>query len=130
MNVNVFVNNMDYNAYVCDSKSMREKLPKNVLQASQPLIEQGGIGGINLHSLVRLAMEKHQLDPSCGIEVDYWSNELQTFIMCGICDPSETEEFCFIAEEELLLHRDASCLLLRFKNCTGNVIDFTDGPIA
>ena len=75
-------------------------------------------------------MVKQELDPSCGIEVDYWSNELQTFIMCGICDPNETDEFLFIAEDELLLHGDTACLLLRFKNCTGNVIDFSEGPMA
>ena len=73
-----------------------------------------------------MAMKKHGLDPSCGIEVDYWSSLMQTFVMCGILDPDKDDEVNFISEEELLLHMEASCLILRFKNCTGNVIDFSE----
>ena len=38
-----------------------------------------------------------------------------------------SEEVNFIPEDELLINSESelSCLILRFKNCTGNVIDFS-----
>lgn len=112
--VNVLVNSMNLN-----DKS-------NIFPAIQHLIERNNIEGIDLNDLVKMALDKYGLDPTCGIEVDYWSNLMQTFVMCGIYDPQEDDDVNFLSEEELLLHMESSCLILRFKNCTGNVIDFSE----
>ena len=112
--VNVLVNSMNLN-----DKS-------NIFPAIQDLIERNNIEGIDLNNLVKMALDKYSLDPTCGIEVDYWSNLMQTFVMCGIYDPQEDDDVNFLSEEELLLHMESSCLILRFKNCTGNVIDFSE----
>ena len=40
------------------------------------MMTKDGIEGLNLNTLVKLAMEAYDLDPSYDIQVDYWSNML------------------------------------------------------
>ena len=70
-------------------------------------------------------MEKYKLNPDYNIQVDYWSNLSQTFILCGCMNPQPEDGANFIPEEELCQNNEGiPCLVLRFKNCTGNVINF------
>ena len=70
-------------------------------------------------------MEKYELSQEDDIKVDFWSNRFQTFINSGSFRP-KPEEKSFMPEDELIVDRDEKVyLILRFKNSTGNVIDFT-----
>ena len=49
--------------------------------------------------------------------------------MCGTMDP-DIENACFIPENDLSVNMDGEpCLILRLKNCTGNLIDLTNTKI-
>ena len=49
--------------------------------------------------------------------------------MCGTIDP-DTEEVHFIAENDLSVNKDGNpCLVLRLKNCTGNMIDLENSNV-
>ena len=81
-------------------------------------------------------MDKYRLDPQFGISVDYWSNSMQTFVICdnlfsqgeqGASDDIEMNDCLnsshIIGEEDFMVNdKDVTCLFLRFKNCTGNII--------
>ena len=81
-------------------------------------------------------MDKYRLDPQFGISVDYWSNSMQTFVICdnlfsqgeqGASDDIEMNDCLnsshIIGEEDFMVNdKDVACLFLRFKNCTGNII--------
>ena len=42
----------------------------------------------------------------------------------------ESEEYSFIAEDDLSVNKDGNpCLVLRLKNCTGNLIDLSNTKI-
>ena len=70
-------------------------------------------------------MEKYELSPKFNIQVDYWSNMSQTYILCGVMDPKPEDPANFLPESELCENDDEKkFLVLRFKNCTGNVINF------
>ena len=70
-------------------------------------------------------MDSYDLDPAFDVQVDYWSNSLQTFLVFGTFDPDSTES-TILAEEELLENEEGKhCLVLRFKNCTGNIVDLS-----
>ena len=87
---------------------------------------QDGVEGIDLNPLVKTSMEHFDLNPIYNIQVDYWSQVHQTYIRCGTFD-SEASETEFVAEDELTLNKqEKPCLILRFKNCTGNVIDLSE----
>ena len=73
------------------------------------------------------AMEHLKLDPEAGIQVDYWSNMTQSFILCGHFYP---EDSTYIAEDELIEILGRSCIIFRFSNCTGNLINFVDSKKA
>lgn len=107
------------------------------------LIYQDGIEGYDLGSLIDIAMDVYDLDQEYGVQVDYWSNSLQTYLMCdnlftyrnsnqsqrslrsiGSNLPTVRHVIC---EEDLTMNNEGKpCLLLRFKNCTGNVIHLDD----
>ena len=70
-------------------------------------------------------MDSYDLDPVFNVQVDYWSNTLQTFLVFGTFNPDSSER-TFLAEDDLLENEDGKhCLVLRFKNCTGNIIDLS-----
>ena len=72
-------------------------------------------------------MEIYELDPSHDIQVDYWSNQIQTYQTCSYLNPWTTDGEHFISEDDLCVSNEGKpCLVLRFKNCTGNIIDLDD----
>ena len=82
-------------------------------------------------------MEKYSLDPAFGISVDYWANSLQTFVafdnlhsLVGGVDSEmdgNMNESQMITEDDLIVSAEGkTCLFLRFKNCTGNIIKLSE----
>ena len=87
---------------------------------------QNEVEGIDLNPLVRLAMGKYELYQEDDIKVDVWSNRNQTFINTGSFRP-KADDKNFLPEDELIVDGDEKTyLILRFKNSTGNVIDFSE----
>ena len=69
-------------------------------------------------------MEKFDISSDVGIQVDYWSSVLQSFIICGSFNPDRK---FFLPEDELIKRGDNQYIMvLRFFNCTGNLIDLTN----
>ena len=100
--------------------------------------------GYDLGALIDLALDVYDLDSQFGIQVDYWSNSLQSYLICdnlfshrssvkssnshksGLSVISQSVRH-IICEEDLTTTSDGKpCLLVRFKNCTGNIIDLDD----
>ena len=110
------------------------------IELELPLVYQDGVEGYDLGALIDLAMDVYDLDAQYGVQVDYWSNSLQTYLICdnlfshrrsnvsnasGMSNMSTVRHV--ICEEDLTISSEGRpCLLLRFKNCTGNVIQFDD----
>ena len=69
-------------------------------------------------------MEIFTICSEAGVQVDYWSNMSQTFIINGFFNP---DGVMFLPETELI-SKDGHqfIMVLRFFNCTGNFIDFTE----
>ena len=85
-------------------------------------------------------MDLYHLDPDFGVTVDYWANSMQMYIVCGDMTVYRghnaskggnkakiSTEPCIIPKWDLLVNKKErkTCLFLRFKNCTGNIIDLT-----
>ena len=51
------------------------------------MMNQFGIDGIDLNKVVKFAMEKYEINPNHNVQVDYWSRQSQTYILCGCMDP-------------------------------------------
>ena len=114
------------------------------IELKLPLITNGDVVGYDLAALVKIAMTVYRLDPDFGVTVDYWANSMQTFIVCGddfvyrVSRPhrafgvgGSNTPYYIIPEEDLMFsRRDGKAkLFLRFKNCTGNVIDLSNNDI-
>ena len=90
------------------------------------IISKDGVEGIDLDSIVKYTMDCYQLNPAFDVQVDYWSNSLQSFLTTGTFDPESPPGVNVLAEEDLLVNEEGKpCLVLRFKNCTGNIIDLS-----
>jgi len=75
--------------------------------------------------LVQFAAEFYELNPEYNIQFDYWSNVIQSYVMHGTLDP-DPESVHLVAVAELGKNQDGkSCLVIRLKNCTGNIIDLS-----
>jgi len=99
------------------------------------------VEGYDLGALIDLALDVYDLDPQFGVQIDYWSNSMQTYLICdnlfshrmsnasnmsGMSAMSQNVRH-IICEEDLTTNNEGSpCLLLRFKNCTGNIIELED----
>ena len=73
----------------------------------------------------------YSLDTDSSVQVDYWSDSMQMYMICG--DPfSQPDEKHIVTEDDLIASSDGQkTLLLRLKNCTGNIIIFTGNhPVA
>ena len=71
-------------------------------------------------------MECYDLDPAFDVQVDYWSNSLQSFLTTGTFSDDTPSEPNLLSTDDLLVNEDGMpCLVLRFKNCTGNIIDLS-----
>lgn len=68
-NITVLVADMDINDQV-------------KIEHPLPLIEKDGIEGYDLGALIDITMEVYDLDPQFGIQVDYWSASMQTYLIC------------------------------------------------
>jgi hypothetical protein len=107
------------------------------------LIYQDGLEGYDLGSLIELTMDVYDLDDQYGVQVDYWSNSVQTYLICDnlfshrasnqsnrshqSLSSSQSSVKHMICEDDLVINSEGMpCLLLRFKNCTGNTILFDD----
>ena len=72
-------------------------------------------------------MDLYELDPLFDIQVEYWSNQCQTFVSCNYLNPYTTNGENFISINDLSVSNEGNpCLILRFKNCTGNIIDLDE----
>lgn len=47
----------------------------------KPILSDG-LEGYDLGALIDIAMEVYDLDPQFGVQVDYWSNSMQTYLIC------------------------------------------------
>ena len=95
------------------------------IEQEMPLIKStDGIEGIDLDRIVKYTMDCYSLNPAFDVQVDYWSNSLQAFLTTGTFSTVTPAEINLLPTEDLLVNEDGKpCLVLRFKNCTGNVID-------
>ena len=102
----------------------------NELVQDQQIISRDGVDGIDLGKIITAAMEKYDINSDAGVQVDYWSNMSQTYVLCGCLDPTISESAIFLPEDELCQKQDGTpYLVLRFKNSTGNIINFFDSDI-
>ena len=102
-----------------------------LIELELPLITQDdGTTGYDICALVKKAVQAYDLDPDCGIQVDYWSNSLQMYVLAEDLFTNATAG-AMVMEEDLIYceNQDRSekyecktCLLIRLKNCTGNII--------
>ena len=71
---------------------------------------------------MQITFEHFKIGHDCDVKIDYWSNTIQSFVICGEFDITTAS---FLPEEELMTNGEKFCIILRLSNCTGNVIDFT-----
>ena len=96
-------------------------------------------------------MEKYELESEFGVTVDYWANSMQMFTVCGDLfserecnaaqgqtediggnaydremDSCSNERHIILKEDLMVTDEGKTCLFLRFKNCTGNIINLSD----
>ena len=111
------------------NSQLDQKQPRISLEL--PLISLNDEEGYNLRALVHKALNKYNLDYKCGLQVDYWSNSMQTYILCDDIFEHDSSKPWLIPKEDLIycekddngeVAKSEICLLLRIKNCTGNVI--------
>ena len=117
---------------------IKDQMP---IEAELPLICVDNIEGYDLGALIDLALEVYDLDSQFGIQVDYWSNSLQSYLICDNLfshrssiqsknsrnSAASQNQRHIICEEDLTVSREGKpCLLVRFKNCTGNIIALED----
>lgn len=126
-NITVYVADMDVDEQV-------------KIEQELPLIYQDGLEGYDLGSLIDLAMDVYDLDEQYGVQVDYWSHAMQTYLICdnlfSVRNSNQSNRSLqsnvggvrhIIDEDDLAINSEGNpCLLLRFKNCTGNIILFDD----
>jgi len=105
-----------------------------------PLVHKDGIEGYDLGALIEIAMDVYDLDEQYGVQVDYWSNSMQTYLICDNLFSNRNSNQSHmsyaskysnirhvISEDDLAVNNEGKpCLFLRFKNCTGNVIELDD----
>lgn len=108
-----------------------------------PLIYQDGHEGYDLGALIDIAMDVYDLDEQYGVQVDYWSHSMQTYLICdnifSVRNSNQSNRSLqslpsnaggvrhIICEDDLATNSEGNpCLLLRFKNCTGNIIELDD----
>lgn len=129
-NITVYIADMD----VAEQVKIEQELP---------LIYRDGLEGFDLGSLIELTMDVYDLDDQYGIQVDYWSQSCQTYLMCdnlfthrASTQSARSQKSLssnlgdvkhMICEDDFVINNEGKpCLLLRFKNCTGNTILFDD----
>ena len=87
--------------------------------------------GYNLRALVYKVLKIYDLDFKCGLQVDYWSNSMQNYVLCDDIFDHDSDRPYLISKEDLVYYgkeegdevtSGKTCLILRIKNCTGNVI--------
>jgi len=88
-------------------------------------------------------MDVYDLDDQYGVQVDYWSNSIQTYLICDNLFSHRASNQSnrslqslssnhggvkhMICEDDLVINGEGKpCLLLRFKNCTGNTVLLDD----
>ena len=47
-----------------------------------PFLTQDDAQGYDFSELVGITMDEYNLDSDCGIQVDYWSNSMQMYVIC------------------------------------------------
>ena len=123
-NITILLANMDINAQLNSGNQID-------IELELPLIASKDGDGYDLRALATKALETYHLDIDSGIQVDYWSNSLQMYILCNDLFALDSTDTHLILEEDLLFceldehderEEAKTCLLLRFKNCTGNQI--------
>ena len=76
----------------------------------------------DLRPLLTEACAHYQLDINDGIQYDYWSDTLQTYMLCGTLEEEKGE--LWVQGSDLSTNKEGQRLLiLRLKNRTGNMID-------
>ena len=98
------------------------------IQPVMPLITlDDGEEGYELDAMIHIALYMYKLDPNF-VQVDIWDNSLQTLIISNdlyaIERNSDNSNIRIIKEEQLYEDSEENLsLILRFKNCTGNIIN-------
>ena len=111
--VNIFVSDLD------------QAVPTG-LTVEQYVSRVKGVDCVELSTFITKAMALYELDPAFDIQVEYWSNMCQTFVACNYLSAFEERENLINVDEMSISLAGNSCLTLRFKNCTGNVIDLSE----
>jgi len=52
------------------------------IELELPLICKDNVEGYDLGALIDLALEVYDLDSQFGVQIDYWSNSMQTYLIC------------------------------------------------
>ena len=116
-----------------DNIDLKNQLEKKQTQISLelPLISLHDEEGYNLRALVYKALKIYDLDFKCGLQVDYWSNSMQIYVLCDDIFNHDSDKPYLISKDDLVYYESEendeeapgkTCLILRIENCTGNVI--------
>merc|ERR1712176_1496559 len=81
-------------------------------------------------ALVCATMKAYKLDPMCGVFVEYYSCSMGSYMQSDyLFSESAQHVQHLIAKDDLWVKESSLILLLRFRNCTGNIIELTKEPI-
>ena len=67
-----------------------------------PLISLFDVEGYNLRALVYKVLRRYNLDYKCGLQVDYWSNSMQTYILCDDIFDHDADRPWLIPKDDLI----------------------------
>ena len=60
--------------------------------------------GIDLNVIARETLNHYKLDPTYGIEVEYWSSYYQTYVSLGLQYAESLNEVYVLNEDELIFN--------------------------
>ena len=95
---------------------------QTALENEADLYKQGDKELFDLRPLLNQVCDHYQLDINDGIQYDFWSDTLQTYMLCETLE--EEKEELWVHSDDLSTNKEGRHLLiLRLKNRTGNMID-------
>ena len=89
-----------------DNIDLKNQLEKKQTQISLelPLISLHDEEGYNLRALVYKALKIHDLDFKCGLQVDYWSNSMQIYVLCDDIFNHDSDRPYLISKDDLVYY--------------------------
>ena len=67
-----------------------------------PLISLFDVEGYNLRALVYKVLKRYNIDYKCGLQVDYWSNSMQNYVLCDDIFDHDSDRPYLIPKDDLV----------------------------